>query len=123
MKRGLLRMSLNSATRIAWPTHSIADMLSAMGNTRRLQALLHLQKGETTVNEMAEAIGLTQSSLSQHLAVLRRSNLVKTRRRAQTIYYSLDSVPVSKILTLLDEMFTKEPVAVSRGQDYLEHSI
>jgi ArsR family transcriptional regulator, virulence genes transcriptional regulator len=116
-------MSLNGSTRIVWPTHAIADMLSAMGNTRRLQALLHLQKGETTVNDMAEAIGLTQSSLSQHLAVLRRSNLVKTRRRAQTIYYSLDSMPVSKILTLLDEIFAKEQKTPPHEQNYLEHSI
>jgi DNA-binding transcriptional ArsR family regulator len=103
--------------------HSIAEMLSAMGNTRRLQALLHLQKGETTVNDMAEAIGLTQSSLSQHLAVLRRCNLVKTRRSAQTIYYSLDSEPASKVLTLIDEIFAREQKALPKDQDYLEHSI
>lgn len=119
----VIYMSLNGSTRITWPAHAIADMLSAMGNTRRLQALKHLQKGEATVNDMAEAIGLTQSALSQHLAVLRRSNLVKTRRSAQTIYYSLDSMPISKILTLLDEIFGKEQKTTPHEQSYLEHSI
>lgn len=94
-----------------------------MGNSRRLQALLYLEKGETTVNEMADAIGLTQSSLSQHLAVLRRSNLVKTRRNAQTIYYKLDSEPVSRILGLLNQMFEGEDSVESDPENYPDHSL
>ena len=94
-----------------------------MGNARRLQALLHLEKGETTVNEMADAIGLTQSSLSQHLAVLRRSNLVKTRRNAQTIYYTLDSAPMARILGLLNEMFEGTDTPEDDQDNYPDHSL
>lgn len=94
-----------------------------MGNARRLQALLHLEKGETTVNEMADAIGLTQSSLSQHLAVLRRSKLVKTRRNAQTIYYTLDSAPMARILGLLNEMFEGTDTPEDDQDNYPDHSL
>lgn len=94
-----------------------------MGNARRLQALLHLEKGETTVNEMADAIGLTQSSLSQHLAVLRRSKLVKTLRNAQTIYYTLDSAPMARILGLLNEMFEGTDTPEDDQDNYPDHSL
>lgn len=109
--------------RINWSVHAAADILSAMGNSRRLQALMYLAKGETTVNEMADAIGMTQSSLSQHLAVLRRTNLVKTRRSAQTIYYTLDSLPVTKILGVLNETFNGDDKVEIDNRGYLEHSI
>jgi ArsR family transcriptional regulator, virulence genes transcriptional regulator len=111
------------STRLSWPTHSMAEVFSAMGNSRRLQALLYLEKGETTVNEMADAIGLTQSSLSQHLSVLRRCNLVRTRRNAQTIYYTLDSAPVARILGLLNEMFDGDDSQAKDQENYPDHSL
>jgi DNA-binding transcriptional ArsR family regulator len=98
-------------------------MFSAMGNARRLQALLLLEKGEANVNDMADAIGLPQSSLSQHLAVLRRSNLVKTRRDAQTIYYALDSEPMSRILGLLNEIFEGGDSEAIDLDNYPDHSL
>jgi DNA-binding transcriptional ArsR family regulator len=104
-----------------WPMHSIAEIFAAMGNTRRLQALMYLEKGEATVNQMADAIGLTQSCLSQHLAVLRRSNLVRTRRNAQTIYYALDSEPMARILGLLSEMYEGDPRVMDEEENYPEH--
>jgi ArsR family transcriptional regulator, virulence genes transcriptional regulator len=112
-----------SSSRLGWPTHSMAEVFSAMGNSRRLQALLYLERGETTVNEMADAIGLTQSSLSQHLAVLRRCNLVRTRRNAQTIYYTLDSAPVARILGLLNEMFDGNDSQDKDQENYPDHSL
>ncbi|MBX9454641.1 MAG: metalloregulator ArsR/SmtB family transcription factor [Rhizobium sp.] len=116
-------MSFGKSNGPSWPTRSFATMFAAMANARRLQALHHLEKGESTVNDMAEAIGLTQSSVSQHLAVLRRCNLVKTRRNAQTIYYSLDSVALARILALLNEMFSEGPVATEHPDEYLDHSL
>lgn len=64
-------------------------LLKAMSNQSRLQILCQLNEGEKSVGELERIVGLSQSALSQHLARLRRDKLVKTRREAQTIYYSL----------------------------------
>jgi ArsR family transcriptional regulator, virulence genes transcriptional regulator len=120
---GGLFLTARISSKLSWPTHSMAEMFSAMGNPRRLQALMYLERGETTVNDMADAIGLTQSSLSQHLAVLRKSNLVKTRRNAQTIYYELDSAPVARILGLLNEMFDGNDPTNRDEEGYPDHSL
>jgi len=50
-------------------------------------------------------IGLSQSALSQHLAVLRRRQLVRTRRDGQSIYYSLASGQAASIINTLHEQF------------------
>ena len=64
-------------------------LLKALANESRLMILCNLSEGEMTVGQLNEFIPLSQSALSQHLALLRRDNLVQTRRQAQTIYYSL----------------------------------
>ncbi|EPR16086.1 ArsR family transcriptional regulator, partial [Agrobacterium radiobacter DSM 30147] len=53
----------------------------------------------------ASQVGLSQSALSQHLSKLRAQRLVKTRRDAQTIYYSSNSESVKKILASLEEIY------------------
>ena len=67
----------------------IVKLLKSMANERRLMILCSLKKGEKSVGELEQIIGLSQSALSQHLARLRHDNVVQTRREAQTIYYSL----------------------------------
>lgn len=66
-----------------------SGLLKAMSNQHRLLILCQLLPGEKSVGELERIIGLSQSALSQHLARLRRDDLVRTRRSAQTIYYSL----------------------------------
>jgi DNA-binding transcriptional ArsR family regulator len=70
-------------------TERASAVLKAMGNRHRLMILCHLRNGEACVTDLEKIVGLSQSALSQHLAKLRNEHLVKTRRRAQTIYYSL----------------------------------
>ena len=82
-----------------------ARVLKAMGNEKRLEILFQLLEKEQNVGELERKVGLSQSALSQHLAVLRGENLVKTRREAQTIFYSLHGENVVKVLTLLLEMY------------------
>jgi ArsR family transcriptional regulator, virulence genes transcriptional regulator len=84
------------------------SFLKALANRHRLMVLCELHKGELSVTKLQEAIGLSQSSLSQHLARLREDNLVKTRRSSQTIFYSLANENVSRIIALLYEMFCAE---------------
>lgn len=66
-----------------------SDLLKAMANDNRLRILCLLDDTELSVTELNQRLSLSQSALSQHLAILRRENLVSTRRESQTIYYSL----------------------------------
>ncbi len=97
---------------LAEHTNVAAALLSAMANPKRLLILTSLVKGEVPVGVLATQVGLSQSALSQHLSKLRAQKLVKTRRDAQTIYYSSNSEPVMKILTTLEEIY----VAPSRSR-------
>ena len=78
-----------------------AELLSAMANPVRLLLLCSLVEGEKSVNELVIACGVSQSTVSQHLAKMRNLKLVATRRDAQTIYYRLASDEVQKVLTTL----------------------
>ncbi|MBW8787336.1 winged helix-turn-helix transcriptional regulator [Rhizobium leguminosarum] len=86
-------------------TNVAAALLSAMANPKRLLILCSLVKGEVAVGVLATQVGLSQSALSQHLSKLRAQKLVKTRRDAQTIYYSSSSEPVMKILATLEDIY------------------
>lgn len=89
-----------------------SKLLKAMGNERRLVVLCHLSQREHSVTELCSLVGLSQSALSQHLAKLRRDRLVKTRRSAQTVYYSVASPEVAPLLRSLAQLFA--PGAASR---------
>ena len=81
------------------------QFLKLMANKNRLMILCTLNQGELSVTELNQIIPLAQSALSQHLASLRKSNLVETRREAQTIYYRIVDQRVSAMLNALYEMF------------------
>ena len=81
-------------------------MLRSMSNDRRLVILLLLRGKEMSVNDIAERIGLSQSALSQHLAILRSDGLVKTRRQAQSIFYSLASETAITLLENVQSLFS-----------------
>lgn len=88
-----------------------ARLLKALSNSSRLMVLCSLAKGELTVGQINERVPLSQSALSQHLAVLRRDGLVRTRRSAQTIYYSLAHGPAGRIIDTLYDIFCGRPAA------------
>lgn len=81
------------------------SLLKAMANQARLMILCELLGGERTVTELHLAVGLAMSAMSQHLAKLREEGIVATRRKSQTIYYSLASEPAEKMLAVLYEIF------------------
>lgn len=80
-------------------------LLKAMANERRLLILCQLALGERSVGELEEVVGLSQSALSQHLARLRRDGLVRTRRSAQNIYYSLKGDEAQTIMATLHGLY------------------
>ncbi|GGF60365.1 transcriptional regulator [Terasakiella brassicae] len=82
-----------------------STLLKAMSNQHRLMILCQISNQEKSVGELEEIIGLSQSALSQHLARLRRDNLVQTRRDAQTIYYSLKGEEASTVIETLYNLY------------------
>lgn len=80
-------------------------LLKAMSNEHRLMVLCQLGAGEKCVGELEKLVGLSQSALSQHLARLRRDDLVKTRRSAQTIFYSLKGKEASTVINTLYDLY------------------
>jgi DNA-binding transcriptional ArsR family regulator len=83
-----------------------AAFLKLLANEQRLLVLCHLVgEGEMSVNALADAIGLSQSALSQHLARLREDELVTFRREAQTLYYRLSDPRVVTIMKTLKKAF------------------
>lgn len=81
------------------------QFLKALANAHRLMILCELLEGEACVTQLQKAVGLSQSSLSQHLARLRQDALVKTRRESRTIYYSLADDRVKRMIALLHDIF------------------
>ncbi len=97
---------------------TLADLLGTAGNIQRLKILylLHTHK-EMCVCDLAEVLEITDSAVSQHLRKLKDKNILKSRRKGQSIYYSL----VSNIFTTnLEDMFgldeTKEQHAFAFGE-------
>jgi len=78
-----------------------SDLLKSMSSRARLMILCHLVEQERSVTELEQLLELSQSAISQHLAILRREHLVETRRDGQNIYYSLDSAEAMAILSTL----------------------
>ena len=70
--------------------------------------LCSLQDTEMNVSQLNEAVPLAQSALSQHLAALRKANIVATRRESQTIYYRVIDKDAVTLLATLYGLFCKE---------------
>ena len=83
----------------------VANILRALANERRLMILCQLSEGEKTVSELQELLGLSQSALSQHLAVLRRERIVRAQKQAQSVSYSLAGDDATRVMHTLHEVF------------------
>lgn len=82
-----------------------SELLKSLGNRHRLLILCQLTEGERSVGDLAEFLGLRDSTVSQHLSLLRRDGLVRARRDGQTIWYALASAPAQRVLETLFELF------------------
>jgi len=83
------------------------DLLKGLANESRLMIMCVLAEGELSVGQLNQRINLSQSALSQHLAVLREQEMVQTRRESQTIYYSLADTTAIDIIGLLHDTYCK----------------
>lgn len=84
-----------------------SSLLKALANPHRLLILCQLTEGERSVGDLATFLGLRDSTVSQHLALLRRDGMVKARRDGQTIWYSVSSPAARAVLNTLFEIFCK----------------
>ena len=97
--------ALKAASDLNANANIAATMLKAIANKSRLLILCHLEGNEMSVTELNDHLELSQSALSQHLAVLRKNELVTTRRESQTIYYSLSDGRSSTVIKTLYQLY------------------
>ena len=90
-----------------------SNLLKALSNRHRLLIICQLIDGERSVGELAEFLDLRDSTVSQHLALLRKDGLVFARRDGQTIFYSIASEPARKVLQALYEAYCA-PASIKR---------
>ena len=100
-----MALQRNDARELTARAEEAAGLLTALANAHRLAILCELVEGERSVGALVEAVGLTQSALSQHLAKLRAADIVTTRRDAQTIYYRLASAAAGSIMKTLADIY------------------
>lgn len=82
--------------------------LKQVANKNRLMILCILFEGEKSVSELNKDVAISQSALSQHLAKLRESGMVKTRKETTTIFYSLADPKVEKLIETLQTIFNRQ---------------
>ncbi len=92
-----------------------AKLLKALANERRLMILCRLVDGERSVGRLQPTVGLSQSALSQHLAVLREEGVVATRRDGPTVWYRISDPGTVRVVATLGEIFCPPPTTIQEA--------
>ncbi len=88
----------------------VAGVLRAIANERRLMILCRLvEDGEATPGALADAVGLSQPALSQHLARMREEGLIAYRRESQTLWYRIADPRIAELLATLHNLYCAGP--------------
>jgi len=95
-------------TNMAANVEQAVNLLKALGNKHRLMILCALLEDELSVSQLNQLFPIPQSTLSQHLAWLRKEKFVTTRRDAQTIFYRLNSQEVIEIIAVLHKLYCSD---------------
>jgi DNA-binding transcriptional ArsR family regulator len=89
--------------------HTAADeasnLLKALSNRHRLLIVCQLIEKERSVGELAALLDIRDSTVSQHLALLRKDGVVTARRDGQTIWYSIGSEPARELVSTLYRVY------------------
>lgn len=85
-----------------------ADAMQAMGHPLRLKILCLVGGEELSVLEIVEAVGTTQSNVSQHLALLREHGVLEARKEANKVFYRVGDQRVIKLIALMREIFCRQ---------------
>lgn len=85
-----------------------AGICKTLADSKRLMILHELRDGEKSVGQIFSALGLPQSNVSQHLAIMRERGIVTTRREGTTIYYSLANPKIGQACDLVQEVLADQ---------------
>ncbi len=85
-----------------------AEISKTLAHPIRLAILHTLRDGERTVNDLTETLGASQSNISQHLALLRKAEIVQTRKAGATVYYRLSSPKISQACDMVREVLLEQ---------------
>ena len=94
-----------------------ADFLKGLAHPIRLQVIEYLKNGEASVGKLVQALGVEQSNLSRHLAILRDLGILEARQEKTTVYYSIHDHDLFKVLRPIAELLKKK---LRRSEKLLE---
>ncbi len=103
--RARIRLRGGELTALRGSAARACTVLKALANEVRLMLVCQLAEGEKTVGQLQKSVGLSQSAVSQHLALLREHKLVSARRNGQSVHYSLASGEAAAIIATLHDQF------------------
>ncbi len=102
-----------SPTNMLVAAEQASDLLKSLANRHRLLIVCQLIQAERSVGDLAGFLGIRDSTVSQHLALLRKDGIVAGRRDGQTIWYSIASAPAREVADTLNRIYC---AAVPPGQ-------
>ena len=85
-----------------------AEISKTLAHPLRIAILHYLRDGEKTVNDLTQTLGASQSNISQHLALLRQRQIVKTRKDGSTVYYRVASPKISQACDMVREVLIEQ---------------
>ena len=88
----------------------VADLLKVLANENRLLILCELSKEPMSVGGLLEKLDITQSGISQHLAILKANGILDYDKKAQTIVYSMKDERIFKVMQVLKETYCSEGI-------------
>jgi DNA-binding transcriptional ArsR family regulator len=97
------------ATAMLTAADQASELLKALANRHRLLIVCQLIEKERSVGELAALLKLRDSTVSQHLALLRKDGVVTARRDGQTIWYAIGSPPVRELIGTLYRTYCEVP--------------
>ena len=89
-----------------------AEFFKALAHPLRIRILDALRHGEIGVNDLSEELGVEQSTISQQLAVLRKSNIVEGRKEAQNVFYSVRDPAIFRLLDEAKRVFNNHLIDI-----------
>lgn len=86
----------------------VAELLKVLANENRLLILCELAKESQSVGTLLTKLDITQSGISQHLAILKANGILDYNKKAQTIVYSIKDERIYKLLDVIKETYCTE---------------
>jgi len=94
------------------PIEQAARAMKAISHPLRLKILCVLGEQEVNVQDIVDAVGTSQSNISQHLAVLREKGIIGARKDANRVFYSVRDQRTLQLIALMREVFCGDPRAL-----------